>query len=193
MNATVSVRDEVAGKMLFSAYPHRKAGGRWLAAGWHYASDFDRKLEEKWKRYSVNGEYGTEIQTFRGAQRFGLRAYDTMLGGFDYKTDKTLQWFYELLTDIPPEQSGIRRRTHDLRKACGASVRGASRRASLAFQQWCRQTPAASEQRPRLAALYAVRRQRSDGGHFAGNRSKIPVCRRKDAIVRRNSAVQQTI
>lgn len=50
MNATVSVRDEVAGKMLFSAYPHRKAGGRWLAAGWHYASDFDRKLEEKWKR-----------------------------------------------------------------------------------------------------------------------------------------------
>ena len=107
MNATVSVRDEVAGKMLFSAYPHRKAGGRWLAAGWHYASDFDRKLEEKWKRYSVNGEYGTEIQTFRGAQRFGLRAYDTMLGGFDYKTDKTLQGFYELLTDIPPEQSAV--------------------------------------------------------------------------------------
>lgn len=63
---------------------------------------------KKRKRYSVNGEYGTEIQTFRGAQRFGLRAYDTMLGGFDYKTDKTLQWFYELLTDIPPEQSRCR-------------------------------------------------------------------------------------
>ncbi len=113
MNAVVSVRDEVTGKMPYSKYPYRKDGGRWIAMGMQYPAGYRRGDDDEFWKYEVNGEAGYEERNFRDTKSLELRCYGTSLGYAATYSDiydhsqQVVKWFYELAEGIPAEESSI--------------------------------------------------------------------------------------
>jgi len=95
--------------MPFSDYPYRKTGGRWIAMGQQYPSNYDFKKDQEFWRYAIDGEAGTWIRNFRDTKNIGLRHYGTELGKFPYRyfKEEYVKWFYELMTNIPREKSSV--------------------------------------------------------------------------------------
>ena len=114
-NACICVRDEVTGIMAFSEYPNRKNGGHWFAMGLQYPADYSYQDDSIFWKYNVDGESGTEIKNFHGAKYIELRKYDTELGEYPncfFKADY-VKWLYELLTNVPYENSAVRDNVFD--------------------------------------------------------------------------------
>ena len=109
--SVIGVRDELTGSIMsYSAYPHRKNGGRWLAMGQKYPPDYRPDREGACGGYGIDGEAGTEIRNFRDAERLGLRKYDTALGRYpnEYFRAEYVKWLYERQTGVKPEDSAVR-------------------------------------------------------------------------------------
>lgn len=112
MNVQTKVRGEVAGEMPYSDYPHRRDGGRWFAMGMQYPADYRYEQDRELWMCDVSGEFGYPVRRFRDAASVELRGYDTGLGRYNNGCFEDqleyAKWFYELLTEIPQEESAVR-------------------------------------------------------------------------------------
>ena len=128
MDAYISVRDEVAGAMPYSAYPYRKDGGRWIGMGMQYPAGHIWEDDAEFRKYSVNGEFGFTERGFRDAKNLEIRGYGTEFGDFtDYsRAPHYVKWFYELWEEGTAEASAVS--AHVLQDAGALIERGILRR-----------------------------------------------------------------
>ncbi len=106
-NVNNAVRDEITGIMPYSEYPYRKDGGRWFAMGQRYASDYDSRQDVGFWRYAINGEFGVGVNNYLDYKYMEYRSYGSDFGHFPSQciNQATVQWFCELLNELPTEKS----------------------------------------------------------------------------------------
>lgn len=112
MWSCISIRNEITGLIPYSDYPYRKNGGRWIAMGHRYPSDYNYKQDGQYWKYAINGEAGTDMKNFRNSRFISLRRYGTEFGHFpENPTGVTgaeyVKWLYEIIHDVPVEQSSV--------------------------------------------------------------------------------------
>ncbi|MBQ4575508.1 MAG: RNA polymerase sigma factor [Clostridia bacterium] len=102
-----AVRDEITGVMPYSEYPYRRDGGRWFAMGERYAPDYDSKQDAGFWRYAINGEFGVDVSNYLDYKHMGFRSYGSDFGHYPSQciNQATVQWFCELLNELPADKS----------------------------------------------------------------------------------------
>lgn len=94
-------------------YPERPDGGKWIAGGTKYPTDFDFE-NFKFGKYTYGGERWAYFENFMNSKSIGLRVYDTQPdlnkyqhGPVEIQEDNLVKMLYIISRDIPFEISGF--------------------------------------------------------------------------------------
>lgn len=92
------IASTVSGEMPYSEYPYRKNGGRWIAMANHYPANYDYQTDADYWKYSVNGEFGSDMLDVYGLKLLGIRCWSTELGEIpsNFTNKQYIKWMYEL-------------------------------------------------------------------------------------------------